>query len=241
MNADTEACGCPECVAERLPNPAEQVAAPVGPTMVIAVSEMIDLHRKLADAVIQRDRIARALQNLWIYPTEHQGHTIPVMSEAFLYDALGKDDARAFSYKVEQIAQAIGLDWWEEVEKPANVRFNSAVTHDWHLRFPSEAEASAFSSDFRGVLPKLLGPNELVPAVSYPVMKVDIDPPEVEKREGKPDKVVSSKYQKVLGERNLTNVLIRPNAWIVEYLRDHPDVVVVSCRSSIDHSNLYPE
>lgn len=240
MSADDEPCGCPECVAERLPNPAEQVAAPVGPTMVIAVSEMIDLHRKLADVVIQRDRIAKAIQNLWIYPIEHQGHTVPVLSEAFLYDALGKDDARAFSYKVEQIAQALGLDWWEDVEKPANIRFNSAVTHDWHLRFPSEVDASAFSAEFREISPTLLGPNDTAPRVSFPVVSVEVDPPRVEQREGKPDRVISSEYQRVLGERKLGHVLIRPNAWLVEYLKDHPEVVVVSCSSNIDHGDLYP-
>lgn len=133
------------------------------PTMLVSVEEFTRLHQRLAEAEALKERVRLSLVGL--HTLIGEGGT-PILTEALLYDVLGKEDTRSLLHAVSEVARAAGLDAYRDVDMPANLKLNAARRFSVSADFPDTETMKTLIKEFRAYVRETIKEGDHVPTVS---------------------------------------------------------------------------
>jgi len=173
--------------------------------------------------------ITNALIDMRCFVLE-ETNNIPLLSEEYLYNTIGKNDARSFLYHFDNLARAIGIDPFVDVVKPANIRLNNSIYYSYKLKFKNEDDAIEFTKLFRDWNRKNLVDGDVVPRISKVVNRQDSDI-------GKP----TTHSDTIPSELEIMNVTRTLNKFITKIMNGNDDITIVDTSSYYDLDMLQPK
>jgi hypothetical protein len=191
----------------------------------IPLDTFIQMNATAVKAEYIKERFIDAMVNLYSVIDDDDQSDVPMLSEGFLYERIGKEATRSLLWKIEQLSVAVGLDHYNDVERVVCKKFNDAARYTYRVKFKTDQAAIDFSKERTVMIRETCDDGDEVPRCVFPLQTVVVDPPEERELNGT-TQMVSSERIKITNERNILNITSKFHAWFIERF-DQDDVEII--------------